>query len=136
MITLQPNFCSMLEGLVISQRCLQPCEMKISLLSFCGSTFRSPFLSLEKLLLERFKKLPEMISTVPFVSLIVIALCKIKDSGKKFDTMANVSNLAGNPMSVVTDKMLPYKCNYHNKLIHWPKPTNQNLFIFYLRSKP
>ena len=27
----------------------------------------------------------------------------IKDSGKKFDTMANVSNLAGNPICVVMD---------------------------------
>ncbi len=27
----------------------------------------------------------------------------VKDSGKKFDTMANVSNLAGNPMSMVMD---------------------------------
>ncbi len=26
---------------------------------------------------------------------------KIEDSGKKIDTMANVSNLAGNPISVV-----------------------------------
>ena len=34
-----------------------------------------------------------------------------KDYGKKFDTMANVSNVAGNPMSVVMDiqVQLPHK---------------------------
>ena len=31
---------------------------------------------------------------------------KIEDHGKKFDTMANVSNLAGNPLCVVIDNTL------------------------------
>ena len=43
---------------------------------------------------------------------------RFKDSGKKIDTMANVSNLAGNPMCVVMDNTI---ISIGNEVQSWSK---------------